>query len=99
MRADRAAPTAGSFPGSQDLSQLAHDVLGVGHLSLEQRPHLNAGTGARAPQPHDAANLAQGESDTARLLDERDDPQDVRRVAAMAGGGPARWRQDAPRLV
>jgi hypothetical protein len=54
---------------------------------------------ARASQGHDAANLSESETDATGLFDERDDAQDVGRVAAIACRGPARRRQDASRFI
>jgi len=60
---------------------------------------MDAGRRARPAQRDDMANLGQRESKPAGLPHERQERQHVRRVAAIAGGCPARRGKDAARLV
>jgi len=55
--------------------------------------------GPSAAQRDDVLDLGERQPEPATLLDERKDPQGVRWIDAVAGGGTTRGRQDAARFV
>ena len=60
---------------------------------------MHARGGSRAPERNDVLDLRQGEAQAASLTDEREQPQHVGRVAAIARRRPLGWRQDPSRFV
>lgn len=55
--------------------------------------------GPRAPKRDDVLDLGQGEAQAASLTDEREQPQDLGRIVAIARRSPRGWRQNPSRFV
>jgi len=55
--------------------------------------------GPSSAQRDDVLDLGERQPEPATLLDERKDPQGVRWIDAVAGGGTTRGRQNAARFV
>jgi hypothetical protein len=86
-------------PGAEDAADAAEQRSEVGGLLFEQRADMNARRGAFATECDDMLNLAERQAHAASLADEREQPQHVDRVAAIARRRPLRWRQNPSGFV
>ena len=88
-----------SLPGAQSGLNRAEQAGEVCRFPFKQRADVVAGSGPGSSERHDMSDLREGQPEPARLPDERQQPQHVGRIDAIARAGPMRARQDPPRLI
>lgn len=99
MGTDGGGAPIGGAPRSEDVAYPDEHPFEVGRLLFQERTDVHARGGARAPERNDVLDLSQREAQAASLANEREQPQHVGRVAAVARRRPLGRRQDPSGFV
>ena len=84
MGADGRLAASVDAPGLEDSAQLAEHAGQVSRFVLQERPDVHAGRGPGPSEPDDAFDFGEGQTEPARLADERQEAEHVGRIQAVA---------------
>ena len=99
MRTDRSRLTVLGRPRAQDASDGREESGQVGRSLFKEPVHVGTGRDTGPTERNNVPELGEGQPQSPALLDERQDAKYFLGIHAVAGRGPARRRQNPPRLV